>query len=93
MIWIIAVSILVYLAVGYVITMSMVKSGKIDNAIEFWWVIVFWLPTVASKIFVYLMKGLLYAPKKIADWHIDKLDSPPKKKFSTSSIAPPPKRP
>lgn len=74
--WIIAVSILVYLAIGYFITYKSTVVGNIHGPLDFWIVTLGWFPTFIVYGMAWLIKGILYAPKRLAEWHINKFDRP-----------------
>lgn len=80
MIWIIAVSVLVYLIVGYAIAVKLVKEEAIDLPSEFWHVMLFWLAIGLVHIAYYVIKGVIFFPKKFAEWHFEKMSNPRSKK-------------
>ncbi len=80
MIWIIAVSVLVYLAVGYAIAVKLVKEEAIDLPSEFWNVLLFWLPIGFAHSAYYVIMYVLSFPKKFAEWHFEKMSNPRSKK-------------
>lgn len=80
MIWIIAVSVLVYLIVGYSIAVKLVKEEAIDLPSEFWNVLLFWLPIAFSHMSYYIIKSIFFFPKKFANWHFEKMTNPRNKK-------------
>lgn len=86
MIWIIPVIVIAYLLIGYAITLKLVKEDYIDSPGEFWLTLLGWLPSAIGHVGYYIIKSILFFPKKFADWHFDKRDNKPSPK-----VAPPPR--
>lgn len=80
MIWIIVVSVIVYLLVGYAIAVKLVKEEAIDLPSEFWNVLLFWLVLGVSHAAYYTIKAIFFFPKKFANWHFEKMSNPRKTK-------------
>lgn len=80
MIWIIAVTVVVYLILGYIIAIKLVKEEAIDLPSEFWNVLLFWLVIGLAHAAYYIIKGVVFFPKKFADWHFEKMSAPRSKK-------------
>lgn len=86
MILLIALVVIVYLIVGYLITLKALKDNSVNDASDFWFITCFWLPVIVAWIFYYAINGALYAPKRVANWHVKKFK--PKPKILSSSYKP-----
>lgn len=80
MILIIAVTVVVYLILGYIIAVKLIKEEAIDLPSEFWNVLLFWLVIGLAHGLYYIIRGIIFFPKKFADWHFEKMSTPHRKR-------------
>ncbi|AWD90520.1 hypothetical protein KNT87_gp081 [Erwinia phage Cronus] len=89
MILLIALVVIVYLIVGYLITLKALKDNSVNDASDFWFITCFWLPVMVAWMLSYIVRGVLYTPVRIANWHMNKFK--PKSKIKISPQ--PPRKP
>jgi hypothetical protein len=71
--WIMPVFIvLVYLAVGWLITNALVKRGFIETPFNYLFSIILWLPVGVLKVIWHILSWLLIQPKLFAERQLEK---------------------
>lgn len=68
---IIALGVLAYLIVGFVIAVSLAKMGELDTSGDFWSVVFFWFFFMVGNVVAWLWEIIRFLPDKLA-WYFIK---------------------